>query len=432
MFFFVVVFCIKNWYQLKFFSQLFCNTILIYTRKYGFIFIPCKLSQIFNSKGIKSFLCLSIPGLFQYSLEWWILEIATIIAGYINNPELSVGATVVTSQINLFGLMIAMSLGSTISYRIGKYIGAFQVDYAKRSLQVGIFLCLIISCIIGGICIIFDRKLPQLWTYDKNVISLSHNLMHILMIMQITVNTYQYLGGIYRGLGYQSIAAIIVIITYYCIALPLCLILLFVPKNDKYFPYFGWNSNTKIGTMIVWASLALGNGLAAIFLIVYLIKRVNWNNACLKGQNRMLNDESPLISSSSSTSSTSSISSPNSSKLTKDNSSCNNRNSNSNSNSKMSDTSSGNSMKGGTSGSNDSDQYYGSINANGFEFDQIYSNKSSQMRKSPFKSPVRGSTKCQKNRQKTNANKMFASQIQPLQPGSNSDESEELLKTVVL
>ena len=86
------------------------------------------------------------------------------------------------------------------------------------------------------------------------------------------------IGGIYRGLGFQKIAAIFVFISYWIISLPAAIILLFVYSYRNYL-YFG------VG--IIWGGLAFGNVFAAICCVIYLIFVIKWDKAVKQSMSRI-------------------------------------------------------------------------------------------------------------------------------------------------
>ena len=247
-------------------------TIKIENGKYKNIFIPIyPINLVLNFKGIKEYLYLSLPGLAQYSLEWWIIEICIVISGYIINSNIALGSSAIIANLTVLIIMISFGNAASITYRVGKYVGAQMINHAKRSAKCGCFIGFILSLIIFIILFISRNHIIYLWTNNEEINNMiSNGLIYVIILQQFAISFYQNLGGLYRGIGYQRISAIFVIFSYYLISLPLLIIFLFGFKmNEK---------STNNSLIIIWSSLAIGNFIAAVLLVIHLIFYLNWND----------------------------------------------------------------------------------------------------------------------------------------------------------
>ena len=214
-----------------------CVIYLIYLG-YGYIFIPRSFAVVCNKRGIKEYLRLTLPGLFQGSLEWWIFEIALIFSGFVKNPDIVIASTTVIANINLLCLSLALGASNAISIRVGKYIGYGSIYYAQRASLIG-FLIGFIACFIVGVFAFFLRhEIPKFWIYDKSTIELASKLIIFFVFLQLSASIVQSFVGIYRSLGIQRLAAVFVIVSYYIVALPLAGILLFNQSYAFFFCFF--------------------------------------------------------------------------------------------------------------------------------------------------------------------------------------------------
>ena len=164
--------------------------------------------------------------------------------------------------------------------RVGKYIGKARIFEAKRSSKIGILIAIILVIVISMIFIFGKNILPKIYTNNTETKKLTATLMIILIIYCAGCIILQTISGIYRGLGFQKISAIFVFISYWIISLPATIILLFM-YSYKYNLYFG------VG--IIWSGLAFGNVFAAICCAMYLIFRINWNEAVKQSTSRINN-----------------------------------------------------------------------------------------------------------------------------------------------
>ena len=174
---------------------------------------------------------------------------------------------------NLTVLIIMISFGNAaaITIRVGKYMGFAQIDAAKRAAKCGAIIGAMVSLI--GFILLFSLRshIGSLWTDNSEINDLiSGQLVYVVIIQQFAVSLYQNLGGVYRGIGYQKISALFVILSYYGLVLPILCVLLFG---------LHLKGDTKWGTSVIWSSLAMGNCIAALLLLYHLGCYLDWNTA---------------------------------------------------------------------------------------------------------------------------------------------------------
>eukprot|EP00483_Globobulimina_turgida_P013128 UN13152 len=125
---------------------------------------------------------------------------------------------------------------------------------------------IIVACIL-----VSGREyIPSFYTHNYDTVHLTSKIILILSIFGCGCVALQTLGGIYRGLALQKIAAIFVFGSYWIIALPISIVLLF-----KY----SYKDNLDKGVETIWGSLAFGNVLATITAGLYLLCFTNWKKA---------------------------------------------------------------------------------------------------------------------------------------------------------
>eukprot|EP01083_Nonionella_stella_P170185 578642_1 len=269
--------CIGCMY-LEFHMLLGCCTCLVY-RGYGYVFKPLPLNVVLQWKRVKEYIALSLPGLFQNAFEWIILEIATLLAGYIVSPQIAISTTVIMG--NLLGFMIAFAFGiaNSTNIRVGGYVGACRIVQAKLAAEIGIVINIMVNVCFATLYAIFHSDIPTLWTNDSETVNTaSHVILYVMIPFNICCLTLQTFGGIYRGLGYQKISAYFVVFGYWAISFPLSLILLFGVHLRE---------DVLSGSYVIWSSLCLGNGIGAVGCVVYLIWRIDWDKAVVQAEKRM-------------------------------------------------------------------------------------------------------------------------------------------------
>ena len=252
--------------------------IMLIRKGYGYVFVPLPLGTICTGRGIYEYLALAIPGLFQNAFEWIIEEVAIILAGYVVNPTIALSTTVILNS--LFLIVIAFSIGNcnATNIRVGKYIGKRNITDAKRAAGVGVMIAVLIMTMIALLFVFGRRLLPGIYTNNKETIELTSKMMGILVAYSCGCIILQTVGGIYRGLGIQKVAATFVFVSYWIISLPTSIILLF---------HFDYKNYLEIGVAIIWGSLAFGNILGCIAEIIYLLFWANWRKAVDKSESRI-------------------------------------------------------------------------------------------------------------------------------------------------
>ena len=259
---------------------IFCvaQFLLLVYKGYGYMFIPKPLSIVCTKKGIMQYINLALPGLAQSSFQWIIEEMAVLLAGWVAQPEIALSTSVIL--VNVFLVVIPFPIGvcNATNIRIGKYIGNGDVLKAKRSAKVGMMVALILLTMWCLTLVLGREAIPRIYTDNEETITLTSKIMLIMTVYASGCFIMMCVGGIYRGLGFQKVAAIVTFIGYWVIAWPICMILLFA---------VGFANDLTYGVATIWCGLSLGNVLSSIGTIFHLLMFVNWNEAVKQSQGRV-------------------------------------------------------------------------------------------------------------------------------------------------
>ena len=119
--------------------------------------------------------------------------------------------------------------------------------------------------IFAIIFFLFSNLLPQMYTGDKEVISIASSLIILAAIFQLS-DGFQVAGsGILRGMQDVRIPSIIAFTSYWLIMVPLCYILAF---------------NFKMGVNGVWVGFVVGLSIAAVLMYArfrYKLKHIEFS-----------------------------------------------------------------------------------------------------------------------------------------------------------
>jgi len=177
-------------------------------------------------------------------------------------------------------------IANATNVRVGKYIGRADIIGAKRAAKVGVIIAILINTIFGMIFILGRDALPGIYTDNEETLALTSSMMIILWIYAAGCIILNVFGGVYRGMGIQKIAAVMVFVSYWVISFPLSLILLFG---------FNLRQNLFYGSFLIWGSLAIGNILGCIAEIVYLGFWADWKFAVHKAMLRVRHTMSDVM-----------------------------------------------------------------------------------------------------------------------------------------
>ena len=264
------------------FVNSFCIIILLCYKGHSSLF-KYYGSQIFKWKQIKTYVKLCIPALFTNSLEWWIIEITTALAGYIINPDIALSSNIIVGNIQTFTVLLALGNSAAASIRIGKYVGMERINKAKESHNAAFMVSMIYSVIMIVFIYIFIDKIPLIFTNEGQVEIVNTTIygLYIILFGIIFQNIMQVLGGVYRGIGKQMYAAMFISGSYYVVGLTLTLSLLFGG---------GLREDLVLGICSIWIGWAVANLCGSCLLECYYSCFVDWNKVLIDINKRIDNE----------------------------------------------------------------------------------------------------------------------------------------------
>eukprot|EP01084_Bolivina_argentea_P298315 514055_1 len=259
--------------------------LFLMRRGHSIIFKPLPLQEICDKKGIYQYLSLGIPSYIQVVLRWTIRESIVMLTGYLSDTSISESCTVVMLSLNRLKL-IHHGISNASGIRIGKYVGAQSVLYAKRSIYIAVFYETIVMATTCCIYLLFRYQISTLFTDNITVQNLIGNkLIYLCLFWQFNAAANIQVSSIYRSLGYQQISANISLIAQYFVVFPLQLYLLFSKK-------YNYSMDTENGLYVIWFGSSCGYLFSHITCIFLLVVHINWNKSMQENETRIkLNTE---------------------------------------------------------------------------------------------------------------------------------------------
>ncbi|EGG24110.1 hypothetical protein DFA_06249 [Cavenderia fasciculata] len=180
----------------------------------------------FSLKDFKEYIVLCIPSGLQLLFETWGFEVLTIMAGLLNAASLD--AHSITMNFNLLNIMLPYSLSVAVSIRIGQLLGSGHPERARKSAKVSMFIITIIV-ILGVIFQLASRyQVGKVYSTDPQVIELVANLVPLSALSKVFDGYQVTCQGMLRGVGKNSLGAILHFGSFYLVGLPLAGVLTFV------------------------------------------------------------------------------------------------------------------------------------------------------------------------------------------------------------
>lgn len=233
-------------------------------------------SAIFDRRAVGRILRLGFPVGVQFGLEFWAFGLSTLWAGWLGTQALA-GHTI---AINLASLAFTLPMGISFATvtRVGNLLGAGDPRGAQRAAWASATLTLGAMGLIAATFIAGRQYLPGLYTADPVVLGLAAAVMPIAAAFQLFDGLQAIGGGVLRGQGRTVPAAVINLLGYWTLGLPL-----------------GWWLTFRAGWGLsgIWWGLTLGLGVVAGSLMVWIALRGPGREPIAAGGAPRYHDQTP-------------------------------------------------------------------------------------------------------------------------------------------
>jgi MATE family multidrug resistance protein len=209
----------------------------------------------FDRAGLGRYLRLGIPVGLQLTLEANAFTVAMIMIGWIGVVELAAHQVVISMASVTFMLPLGVAIAASV--RAGNLIGARDSDRLIVSCRTAFAMGGGVMAIAALIFVVFRELLPLFYIEDLAVVSLAALLLPIAGAFQIFDGLQVVGGGLMRGMGRPRAGALVNLIGFYIIGLPLAWLLAF-PAD--------------LGIIGIWWGLAAGLGVVALLLCVWVMR----------------------------------------------------------------------------------------------------------------------------------------------------------------
>lgn len=226
-------------------------------------------SRAFDFEGWAQYFRFGLPGTLMVCAEWWSFELMALVAGWYGEAELAAQTIVLSTSSMTYMVYNGISIAN--ANRIGNLLGAMAPRRARESAHVSLGLAFFSATVIGSVLFLTRNVLSYAYTSEKTVATFVSRVLPVTAIMQVFDSLSCVGGGVLRGSGRQNLGALVNLIAYYLIALPLSIL-------------FYWKTDFRLVGM--WFSLTLALAITGIMVTV-IIRRTDWDYECARARRRV-------------------------------------------------------------------------------------------------------------------------------------------------
>ncbi|KAL6530632.1 hypothetical protein OROMI_028521 [Orobanche minor] len=191
---------------------------------------------------------LSISSGLMICLEMWYYAILVLVAGYMKNAEVAISAFSVCLNVNGWEFMICLGILGAACVRVANELGRGDARAVKFSIKVLLTTSVVIGVSFWVLCLVFGHKIGYLFTDEEAVVE-----------------------SVAVGAGMQATVAIVNIVCFYLIGLPVGLVL-------------GYLAGLQVKGL--WLGMLCGV-ICETLVLSSLMWRTNWDEEVLKASARL-------------------------------------------------------------------------------------------------------------------------------------------------
>jgi MATE family multidrug resistance protein len=196
------------------------------------------------------------PVALQLGLEVWAFSTAALLAGRLGAVPLA--AHTIALNMAALTFMVPLGVAQGAVTRVGNLIGARAFEDAQRAAWVALAVAAAFMALAALVLLVLRFVLPTLYTADPGVIAAVATVLPIAAAFQIFDGTQVVAGGVLRGMGTTRPAAVINLLGFWALGLPLA----------------AWlGLRRDFGLEGVWWGLALGLAVVASALVGWVAWR---------------------------------------------------------------------------------------------------------------------------------------------------------------
>ncbi|KAF0699262.1 Aste57867_10162 [Aphanomyces stellatus] len=192
------------------------------------------------------FLSLGVPSMTMLAVSWWAFCTLGFLAGILPNKVEAVSVNAVLGQLLTINFMIYLGISVASNVVIGNALGANQPLRAQLVTRLGLYAGYISAAVMASTFFLFRHVIPTFFVGDPLTIQHVASAMAFMIPLGIFDGLNGICEGIFKGMGRQTVAAVINILSYYAFGLPMAYVVGFVWKYDLEGVWLGFSMGTTL------------------------------------------------------------------------------------------------------------------------------------------------------------------------------------------
>ena len=164
--------------------------------------------------------------------EWWAYEIMALMAAELGADSLSAESILIQTEYLAF--IFPLCIGYAITSVVGNSLGSGDIALSKLIGKHALYIILVVEVVIGLGVFILSPPWISFIIEDNQVRLIAHNAVPLLSYYAFMDCFQGVASGVLKGAGKQFIGAVLNVISFYVLALPMAAVFGFV---------FGWGVN---------------------------------------------------------------------------------------------------------------------------------------------------------------------------------------------
>lgn len=214
---------------------------------------------------------LSISSGVMVCLELWYNAVLVLLAGYMADAEVAISAFSICLNINAWEFMISLGFLGAACVRVANELGRGNAKAAKFSIKVLLGTSIAIGVFFFVLCLIFGKKLAYVFTDDERVADTVSDLSLLLSFSVLLNSIYPVLSGVAVGAGMQGTVAIVNLVCFYLIGIPMGALL-------------GYLTNLQVKG--IWIGM-IGGVVTQTLALVYMAWTTDWDDQVKRASERL-------------------------------------------------------------------------------------------------------------------------------------------------
>ncbi|KAJ9563902.1 hypothetical protein OSB04_009062 [Centaurea solstitialis] len=214
---------------------------------------------------------LSISSGVMLCLELWYYAILVLLAGYMPDAKIAISAFAICLNMNAWEVMISLGFLGSACVRVANELGRGNAKAVKFSIKVLLGTSITIGLFFFVLCLAFGRKLAYMFTDDERVADMISELSLLLSFSVLLNSIYPVLSGVAVGAGLQGAVAIVNLVCFYVIGIPVGALLGYL---------------TSLQVKGIWIGMIFGI-LTQTIILGYMTWKTDWDDQVKKASERL-------------------------------------------------------------------------------------------------------------------------------------------------